>query len=133
MTDIVVSYARSTEPQARQVADALAALGYDVWRDNQLPVHRGYAEVIEERLATAKAVVVLWSADAAKSEWVQSEADRARAGRKLVQLSLDGAALPTPFDRIQCADLAGWAGDLGAPAWRRVVASIEALTRNQPN
>ncbi len=130
MTDIVVSYARSTEPQARQVADALAALGYDVWRDNLLPVHRGYAEVIEERLATAKAVVVLWSAEAAKSEWVQSEADRARADRKLVQLSLDGAALPMPFDRIQCADLAGWAGDQGAPAWRRVVASIEALTRS---
>ena len=132
MTEIVVSYARSTEPQARQVADALTALGYDVWRDDQLPVHRGYAEVIEERLAAAKAVVVLWSAEAARSEWVQSEADRARAGRKLVQLNLDGAALPMPFDRIQCADLAGWAGDVGAPAWRRVVASIEALTRDPP-
>jgi adenylate cyclase len=133
MTDIVVSYARSTEPQARQVAEALKALGYDVWRDDQLPVHRGYAGVIEERLAAAKAVVVLWSADAAKSDWVQSEADRARAERKLVQLKLDGAALPMPFDRIQCADLVGWAGDLGAPAWRRVVESIEALARPASN
>ena len=88
-------------------------LGYDVWRDDELPAHRSYAEVIEERLASAKAVVVLWSAEAAKSEWVQSEADRARANRKLVQLRLDGAALPMPFDRIQCADLAGWDGRRG--------------------
>ena len=90
--------------------------------------HRSYAEVIEERLATAKAVVVIWSADAVRSEWVQSEADRARGERKLVQLTLDGAKLPMPFDRIQCADLAGWTGDLNAPGWRKVVDSIAALS-----
>ena len=26
-----------------------------------------------------------------------------------------------PFDRIQCADLAGWTGDPDAPGWRKVV------------
>ena len=31
---------------------------------------------------------------------------------------------PMPFDRIQCADLAGWTGDLDAPGWRKVAASI---------
>ena len=72
-------------------------------------------------------MVVIWSAEAVKSEWVQSEADRARADRKLVQLSLDGAALPMPFDRIQCADLSGWTGDPDAPGWRKVVASLGDL------
>jgi adenylate cyclase len=132
MADIFVSYARSTEPQARQVAEALRALGYEVWQDDALPVHRGYAEVIAERLEAAKAVVVVWSADAARSEWVQSEADRARASRKLVQMSVDGADLPMPFDRIQCADLSGWAGDVGAPGWRKVVASVAELVREPP-
>src|SRR5436190_23897350 len=33
-----------------------------------------------------------------------------------------------PFDQIQCADLRGWAGDLEAPGWRKVVGSIAALT-----
>jgi adenylate cyclase len=128
MSDIFISYARSTASQAQQVAEALRALGYGVWRDDELPAHRAYAEVIEERLTAAKAVVVLWSAEAVKSEWVQSEADRARADRKLVQLTVDGAKLPMPFDRIQCADLAGWAGEMDAPAWRKVVESIAALT-----
>ncbi|HXV00970.1 MAG TPA: TIR domain-containing protein [Caulobacteraceae bacterium] len=127
MSDVFISYARSTAAQAQQVGDALRALGYGVWRDDELPPHRAYADVIEERLAAAKAVVVLWSAEAVRSEWVQSEADRARADRKLVQLNLDGARLPMPFDRIQCADLAGWDGNLQSPAWRKVIESIAAL------
>src|SRR5579862_9936987 len=103
MSDIFISYARSTETQAKAIAEALRGLGYDVWRDDELPAHRSYAEVIEERLRSAKAVVVIWSAEAVKSEWVQAEADRARTERKLVQLSVDGARLPMPFDRVQCA------------------------------
>src|SRR5579862_3561217 len=129
MTDIFISYARSTEAEARKIAEALRSLGYGVWRDDELPAHRSYAEVIEERLKAAKAVVVVWSAEAVNSEWVQSEADRARTERKLVQLSVDGARLPMPFDRIQCADLAGWPGDAGAPGWRKVAGSIAELVR----
>lgn len=127
MSDIFISYARSTAAQAQLVADTLRAHGYSVWRDDELPVHRGYSDVIEERLAAAKAVVVIWSADAVKSEWVRSEANRAREARKLVQLSVDGASLPMPFDQIQCAVLTGWAGDREAHAWKTVVASVTAL------
>ncbi|HXU99898.1 MAG TPA: TIR domain-containing protein [Caulobacteraceae bacterium] len=127
MSDIFISYARSTAAQAQQVAEALRALGYAVWRDDELPAHRSYGEVIEERLKLAKAVVVMWSADAVKSQWVQSEADRARAEGKLVQLTLDDTRLPMPFDRIQCADLASWNGDLDAVGWRKVAASVAEL------
>ena len=128
MSDVFISYARSREDEARRIAELLQALGYAVWRDDQLPAHRGYAQVIEERLRSAKAVLVIWSAEAAKSEWVQAEADRARIDRKLVQLTIDGAALPMPFDRIQCADLRDWNGETGAAGWRKVVASITDLT-----
>jgi adenylate cyclase len=127
MSDIFISYARSTAVQAHAVAEALRALGYDVWRDDELPAHRAYADVIEERLQAAKAVVVIWSAEAVRSEWVQSEADTARTDRKLVQLTVDGSKLPRPFDRIQCADLIGWNGDLAARDWRKVVASVGDL------
>jgi adenylate cyclase len=131
MSEIFISYARSTAAKAEQIAEALRGLGYTVWRDDELPAHRSYAEVIEEHLEAAKAVVVVWSADAVKSEWVQSEADRARTEHKLVQLSVDGARLPMPFDRIQCADLAGWSGDAGAPGWRKVTGSVAALVRGE--
>jgi adenylate cyclase len=128
MSDIFISYARSTAPQAHRVAEALRALGYGVWRDDELPAHRSYAEVIEERLASAKAVVVIWSADAVQSQWVRSEANRGRAKGKLVQLALDGARPPMPFDQIQCADLTGWTGGADTPGWRKVIASLAELT-----
>lgn len=78
MPHVFVSYARPDEPRAACVADALKAHGFEVWRDDELPVHRAYADVIEERLKSAKAVVVLWSTESAKSQWVRSEADAAR-------------------------------------------------------
>jgi adenylate cyclase len=127
MSDIFISYARSTEQMAQQIVDALRAQGFSVWWDDQLPVHRVYGEVIEERLGAARAALVIWSAEAARSEWVRSEANRAREHYKLVQVSMDGAPLPMPFDQIQCADLTGWAGDLEAPAWRKVVESLTAV------
>ena len=128
MADIFISYARSTGvTQAQAVVQALRALGYGVWIDDAIPAHRAYADVIEEELKAAAAVVVLWSTEAVKSQWVQSEADHAREAGKLVQLKLDGAVLPMPFDRIQCIDLAGWAGDVDAPGWRRVCGSITTL------
>jgi adenylate cyclase len=127
MSEIFISYARSTEDQAQKIGEALRALGYGVWRDSELPAHRDYSEVIEERLRAAKAVVVVWSAEAVKSQWVRAEADIAREAGTLVQLSIDGASPPIPFNRVQCADMSGWTGDLDAPGWRKVAASIAEL------
>ena len=127
MSDIFISYARPNEPQARLAGEALRALGYGVWRDDELPAHRAYSDVIEERIKAAKAVLVLWSADAARSQWVRAEADAAREAGTLVQVSLDGSLPPMPFNQIQCADLGGWNGDAGAPGWNKVVSSIASL------
>jgi TolB-like protein/tetratricopeptide (TPR) repeat protein len=131
MAEVFISYARSTEPQARVIAEALRARGYGVWRDDALPAHRAYGDVIAEQIEAAHAVVVIWSADAVASEWVRSEADRARALRKLVQLRVDGANLPMPFDQIHCADLTGWTGGAEPAAWAKVVDSIAALAGDE--
>jgi adenylate cyclase len=127
MSHVFISYARSDEPLASLVADGLRGGGFEVWRDDELPAHRAYAEVIEERINGAKAVVVLWSADAAKSQWVRAEADSARTARTLVQASLDGTIPPLPFNQIQCADLKGWDGQPTSPGWRKLAASIAEL------
>jgi adenylate cyclase len=130
MADIFVSYGRSTEAQAQKVAEALRASGYSVWRDDELPAHRAYGDVIEERLRSAKAVVVLWSAEAARSQWVRAEADIAREAGTLVQITVDGILPPLPFNQIQCADLDGWSGDTSTPGWRKVESSVALLVGN---
>jgi TolB-like protein len=132
MPDVFISYARSTEAQAHRIAEALRAEGFDVWRDDQIAAHKAFGKVIEERLGAAKAVLVLWSADASDSEWVRSEASRARTMGKLVQLTLDGSQLPMPFDQIQCADLVAWPGDAATKGWRQVLAAIADLSGADP-
>ena len=127
MSDVFISYARSTAEQAASIAAALASQGYAVWRDNEILANRAFADEIEERLAQSKSVVVVWSAEAVKSQWVRSEADRARLDNKLVQITLDGARLPMPFDQIECADLSKWKGDRADPEWRNVLSSVADL------
>uniref|UniRef100_UPI0039831AE5 TIR domain-containing protein n=1 Tax=Phenylobacterium sp. TaxID=1871053 RepID=UPI0039831AE5 len=127
MSDIFISYARPNEALARQAGDALRAAGYAVWRDDELPAHRAYSDVIEERIKGAKAVLVLWSNDAVRSQWVRAEADAARELGTLVQVSLDGSVPPMPFNQIQCADLFGWTGDTSWPGWAKVASSIASL------
>jgi adenylate cyclase len=132
MADVFVSYARPDEAQAKRVADALQRQGFTVWRDDELPAHRAYADVIQERLNASKAVVVAWSASAAKSQWVRAEADTARQAGTLVQATLDETVPPLPFNQIQCADLSGWRGHADAAGWQKLTASVTALVGGEP-
>ena len=98
--DVFISYARPSESDAQRIAALLRDEGFSVWRDDELPAHRAYSEVIEERLKSAKAVVVLWSGDSGKSHWVRAEADTAREAGTLVQATLDGTLPPMPFNQM---------------------------------
>src|SRR5580765_3402613 len=131
MSHVFISYARPDEPLACLIADGLREGGFEVWRDDELPAHRAYAEVIEERINGALADVVLWSAEAAKSHWVRAEADSARTALTLVQATLDGTIPPLPFNQIQCADLKSWGGQRTASGWRKLVSSVSELARPQ--
>ncbi|GAA3901304.1 hypothetical protein GCM10022276_20100 [Sphingomonas limnosediminicola] len=127
MSHVFISYSRTDEPSAGMIAQELRNAGFEVWRDDELPAHRPYAQVIEERITGAAAVVALWSAEAAKSQWVRAEADTARSSDKLVQATLDGTIPPMPFNQIQCADLQGWDGKAGVAGWRKLLSSVESL------
>lgn len=109
-------------------AGALEAAGYSVWIDDALPAHRAFSNVIEENLHAAAAVLVIWSADARKSRWVPAEAELAYNSDKLVQMSLDGALPPLPFNRIHCEMLGGWNGDSSHAGWKKILKSVCELT-----
>ena len=100
MADIFISYARATQRQAEMFDKALSGLGYSVWRDmDALPIHRPYQPEIEANLRAARAVLVLWSKEAAASDWVRAEADLARSEHKLLQVTVDGSLPPMPFNQ----------------------------------
>lgn len=114
------------------IASALQERKYSVWWDEDLPAHRAYSDVIEEQLKSARAVLVIWSAEASKSEWVRAEADAARQMHKLVQLSIDGILPPMPFNQIQCPALINWKGEADDRTWLRIEASLAELVRGIP-
>ncbi|HEU4956052.1 MAG TPA: TIR domain-containing protein [Sphingomicrobium sp.] len=127
MAEVFISYARANEDVARRVASGLKASGFEAWWDDQLPTHRAYTDIIEQRLRSAAAVVVLWSKDAAQSQWVRAEADFARTENKLVQAQLDGTLPPMPFNQIQCADLTSWRGNRKHRGWTKLVDGVTAV------
>lgn len=129
MADVFLSYARPDAVAADRVVRGLEKRGGSVWIDRELPAHRAYADVISSELESADAVLVLWSKSSVASEWVRSEANRARELHKIVQARLDDVRLPMPFDQIQCADLKGWRGSPRDPGWSQVLRSVDALRR----
>ncbi len=127
MSDVFISYARGNKDVARRIATAVVAEGYGVWWDDDIPPHVSYSELIADKIATAKAAIVIWSREAAASEWVRAEADIARGARKLIQTSVDGTTPPLPFNLIQFAAIGDWNGEADHPGWKRVRASLAAL------
>ncbi len=127
MADVFVSYARGDERVARVVAQRLIEAGYSVWWDSELLPHNRFANVIEEQIGAARAVLVIWSEIAAKSQWVRAEAELGRADDKLVQVAIDQSPVPLPFNQFQTADLRRWRGDPANQQWQKVLASVAHL------
>jgi hypothetical protein len=128
MADVFISYARENQGFAERIAEAVRREGYSVFWDDDLPPHLSYGEVITGEIAHAKAAIVVWSRDAAASEWVRAEADLARGHKKLIQTVIDETLPPMPFNQIQCAAIGDWNGEHDHPGWRKVRASLAALS-----
>ena len=89
MTDIFISYAKEGHSQAEQLAHELQAKGFSVWYDASLVPGDSFRDVITSKLAQAKAAIVIWDQSSLKSDWVCSEASRARARRILIPVRTD--------------------------------------------
>jgi len=103
MADIFISYSKQSKAEAAQLANELQAKGFTVWYDTSLVAGDSFGEVILSELAQARAVIVIWDAASVKSEWVRSEASRARARRILIPVRAEGIRshdIPPPFDSL---------------------------------
>lgn len=131
MADVVISYTVENEATARQLAEAIGRLGYSLWRPDGGST-AATAEAVTDRIAEAKAVIVIWSSAAASSDWVRAEANIARGMKKLVQASADGNPPPVPFDAAQVSSISTWLGDDVHPGWEAVKAALANLAGPPP-
>jgi hypothetical protein len=125
MADIFISYASVDRPFARRLADALEARGWSVWWDHS-NLHSGehFDRMIEEAISTAQAVIVVWSPDSIKSDWVRAEAAQALDERKLVPLRINTALLPLRFRNVHTIDLSSWTGETETEPFKRLVEDL---------
>ena len=131
MSDIFLSYAREDALIAQRLASALEDEGWSVWWDRRIPAGKTFDEVIEEQVAAARCVVVLWSKTSLKSKWVKIEA-RAGWGRGILipaALIKDMDLLPLGFRFEQTASLVGWSGEKSHPGYQSLIDAITNLTR----
>jgi peptidoglycan hydrolase-like protein with peptidoglycan-binding domain len=132
MTRIFISYARQDLHAAQKVASLLEERGWDVWWDRDLIAGDRFDQVIEQQLASAAAVIVLWSRASVASEWVRSEASVAAERRALVPAAIDHTPVPLRFRMLHTVDLSSWPGDAGDENFERLVTAVQALAGPPP-
>ncbi|MEO5862613.1 MAG: toll/interleukin-1 receptor domain-containing protein [Burkholderiales bacterium] len=128
MSDIFISYASEDRERARQIAATFTGLGWSVWWDRQIPFGKTFDQVIEQNLAQAKCVVVLWTKHSVDSRWVRAEASDGVGREMLLPVVLErDLKLPLQFKMLQAANLADWHPDVPHEEFQRLLKSIESL------
>ena len=130
MSDIFISYAREDREKAKAVAAVFREQGWSVWWDRSIPPGRSFDQVIEEALAAARCVVVLWSKSSATSDWVKTEAAEGLARKILVPVRTEEINLPLEFRRLQTVDLTQWKGAAADPELREFLDAVAALLKS---
>jgi TIR domain-containing protein len=113
MADIFISYTSSDRPRAERLKCWFEEAGWTTWIDREIELGEGWEERIQSELESARVVIVLWGAEARRSEWVQREAAFAQQRGRLLQVHATGLPLLPPFDAIQAVRMQSWSGEPG--------------------
>lgn len=117
MADIFISYSRDDRAPVEELAKFLEHEGYTVWWDPRLLGGESFRSAIDEQLKSARAIIVLWTANSVKSEWVTSEAEYAAEQKRLIPVrvaELEVGQIPRPFNQRQTELLGNRDGILAA-------------------
>lgn len=108
MADIFLSYASEDRERAKPLVEALEAEGWSIWWDREIHAGPRFDQVIEEQIANASCMIVVWSEASVKSDWVRDEANEGRERQILVPLLFHDVRPPMGFRAAQTANLVGW-------------------------
>ncbi len=112
MADVFISFSQLDRDRVTAIAERMASLGYSIYWDGQHAVDADPDET-ERELADAHAVLTAWSRNGRNSTWVYARSTYALEHGKLLQLRLDRAHLPAPFDALAVADVSSERGEWG--------------------
>ena len=131
MADVFISYRKADRAKAEALFKALKIENLDIWWDEGLETGQTFDEKIQAVLQEAKAVIVVWSKESVKSEWVRAESSVGRERGILVPVMIQRVNMPVPFNLLHTADLIGWSGDRSHPGYVDVVKQVKKLAGKQ--
>jgi len=126
MADVFISYAHQDENRAIRIASLLEQHGLSIWWDRHIPPGKTWDQVIGTALDEAECVVVLWSRNSVKSDWVKDEASRGARREALVPVIFDHVDSPLGFGRIEAAQFSDCEEDNSHPEVQAFVAAVKA-------
>lgn len=127
MADVFISYRKADRAKAEALANALKVENLDVWWDVALETGQTFDEKIQAVLEQCKAVIVIWSKESVKSDWVRAESSIGRERGILVPVMIQPVNIPVPFNLLHTADLIGWHGDRAHAGYQDVVKQVKEL------
>jgi hypothetical protein len=133
MHEIFLSYSRRDSATVQALASALGEKGFSVWVDRSgIEEGDAYDTQIEDAIAQTRVVIVLWSKNSVRSQWVRAEAAYALGKHKLLPVSIDRTDPPLQFLHIQAIDFADWRGSSEDAAFARLVSALSKRLDRQP-
>lgn len=122
--DIFVSYESSDRPRAETLRSLFEDFGWTVWIDREIPIGEDWEAHIDHELSSARLIVVLWGAQARRSEWVRREAEVGLKTNRLLQIHATGLPLLPPFDALQAVRMQAWSGESAHSEQRRLLQAV---------
>jgi hypothetical protein len=129
MSEIFISYSSKDRKTTRSVVRLLEKSGWQVWWDKNIPPGKTFDRVISQALDAAKCIIVLWSKNSVKSDWVIEEALEGMERKILIPTQIDSVRLPFGFRRLQTINLSRWQGaaSSNSQSIKQLIKAVEAL------
>ena len=128
MSDIFISYKREDQAVAKNLAELLENSGWTVWWDPQLRAGEHFDDVIEHQLGHAKCVIVIWSHQSIRSQYVKDEATYALKLKKLIPVAIEKTSPPFRFQGLHTLFLSDWRNLANSPDFQKLLTDIQHLT-----
>ena len=131
--DAAISYKKERRAAVKHLVAVIEAYGYSVWWDDHLRAGHAYDPQIDEAMAQANALIVLWCSLSVKSDWVASEAllSAKRDGNIVPVLieNIDASSLPARLSDLETIPLHRWTGGSDDEWLNKLIRELEIRSR----